>query len=149
MRLPSEKAVGIRLAVSGVWRSRHRHGARHGMPCRYATMRTTARRLRWFAALTFALVVGSGSPAFAQPTPQELIVDGLVPGDRFGFAVAAAATSIAVGAPSASTAESAVYLFEAQAGKWVLTTAFTSTSPVERDLYGASVAMEDDVIVIG
>jgi hypothetical protein len=119
------------------------------MPLPYATGRTTARRLRALAALTVVLVVGFGSPAWAQSTPQELVVEELNPGDRFGVAVAAAATSIAVGAPSASTAESAVYLFEGQAGKWVLTTAFNSTSPVERNLFGAAVALEEDVIVIG
>ena len=119
------------------------------MPCLDATMRTTARRLRSLAAVTFVLVVGFGSPAWAQPTPQELVAEDVAAGDRFGTAVAASATSIAVGAPSASTAESAVYLFEAQAGKWILTTAFNSTSPVERNLFGASVAIEEDVIVIG
>ena len=119
------------------------------MPCLYAAMRTTARRLRSLAALTFVLVVGFGSPAWAQPTPQELVADGLGEGDRFGAAVAAAATTIVVGAPSTTSSETAAYIFEAQAGKWVLTTAFSTTGGSDRNRLGASVAIENDVIVVG
>ncbi|MCC6191100.1 MAG: hypothetical protein IT318_18930 [Anaerolineales bacterium] len=95
-----------------------------------------------------AYLVNAGTGAvdqvFAKPTPMDA--------DFFGFSVAAAITNVVVGAPNdelggAPQNYGVVYLFDSASGALVHT--FPHPTPAANDLFGSSVAIAGDTLVVG
>lgn len=83
---------------------------------------------------------------------QRVLATGGLPGDLFGETVALEGTWMAVGAPGKDvfgTESGAVYLFELRGGAWVQTQMIAPTLSVDYDLFGSSIAMDQDVLVVG
>jgi cysteine-rich repeat protein len=73
-------------------------------------------------------------------------------GDFFGAAIAGDGDTVAVGAPFDSTAAphaGAVYLFSRSTGQVLAGDPLVSSNPMERELFGAAVAMSANLIVVG
>jgi hypothetical protein len=68
---------------------------------------------------------------------------------RFGEALAMQGATAFVGAPGASSATGRVYVLEEQGGQWVETTQLTAGASAPGDLFGSSVAIDDDTLIIG
>lgn len=87
---------------------------------------------------------GEVDQLFAKPTPMDA--------DFFGFSVAVAMTNVVVGAPNdelggAPQNYGVVYLFDSVSGTLVHT--FPHPTPAANDLFGSSVAVAGDTLVVG
>lgn len=70
-------------------------------------------------------------------------------GDRFGYAVAIDGDVAVVGAPGKEMSRGAAYVFVRAAGLWTQTAKLVAEDRQPSDLFGASVAIAGDVIVVG
>ncbi len=76
------------------------------------------------------------------------------PGDRFGLRVALSGDTLAVGAPykqapPGGSAAGAVYLFQRQGEAWVQQALLASPDGAPFDLFGSSLALQGDTLVVG
>jgi hypothetical protein len=74
-----------------------------------------------------------------------------VPADsgRFGQAIVLAGNSAAISAPTADGGKGAVYLFKRSGSQWALDTMIQPADADEKAAFGASIAMQGDLMVIG
>ncbi len=89
-----------------------------------------------------------------QPPQRRLTLSNPVPttGDFFGAAIAVEGDTVAVGAPFDSSARNkagAVYLFRRSTGELLEGEPLVSPVAAERELFGAAIAMSDELIVVG
>ena len=96
--------------------------------------------------LVFVLNATTGSVQHVLHSPAP------VAGDQFGFSVGAVLTAVVVGAPrvdvnGVNTNEGAAYLFDALTGNLIF--AYPHPQPVNTDLFGSSVAIISDTVIIG
>lgn len=71
------------------------------------------------------------------------------PGDGFGQAVAADGETIVVGAPLAEGRKGAVYVFVREGNQWRETSRLTAADGMANDVFGQSVAISGETLVIG
>jgi hypothetical protein len=81
---------------------------------------------------------------------QKLVVSGLQPEARFGFAVALSGDLLLVGAPGHPTFDAgAAYVFELSGGTWVQTAQLTASDASAGAGFGSSAAVEGGLALIG
>ena len=107
------------------------------------------------AGLPFgAFAVGGAPPADVSAQSISVILPGgLAAGDHLGAAVAMHGNLVAIGAPyddvAALTNCGMVYVYERRGLSWALIAQLTPADPASGDLFGSSVAVYNDTIVIG
>lgn len=111
-------------------------------------MTRTLRLLsRAFAA---AAVLAPAAPALAGEV--QLLPAEAAPGDEIGSAVAIHGDTAVVGAPLSDLAgldAGAVFVFERQGGAWVQQATLLSPAPADHEVFGISVAIHGDRILVG
>lgn len=104
--------------------------------------------------LTFLFILSIQLTAFAATSTTEFVLPGQSSGDQAGFAVAISGNTAVVGAPyaSANRSESGlayVFVRAASAGTWGLQAILSASDGETGDMFGYSVAIVDDLIVVG
>ena len=82
----------------------------------------------------------------------ELTADPPVEGSSFGYSVALAGDRALIGAPGngdAGTDSGGAYVFEFSGGTWTQTATLTASDTAEDDLFGWSVALDGDRVLVG
>ena len=69
-------------------------------------------------------------------------------GDEFGYAVSLSSSNAAIGAPNAAKGEGQVYVFNHEA-QWTDVATLSQETPVEGDLFGSAVGLDEDTLVAG
>ena len=86
------------------------------------------------------------------PLVQRYAPDGLI-NDNFGYSVAISGDYAVVGSPfndiDGKNNQGAAYVFKRENGTWTLNQKITATTGQEGDLFGYSVAIEGDYIIVG
>ena len=101
---------------------------------------------------SFALLLGlSAAPAVGGLTESFLIRDGFsgVGGDAFGYSVAYDGETMAIGAPGVDSNKGAVYLYEQTGASVSLRKLLIPDDLVANDLFGFSVDVDGDTLVVG
>lgn len=80
---------------------------------------------------------------------QKLIASDPADNARFGRAVAIDGDTVAVGAPGLSTSTGAVYVFTRSGTTWTQQQKLTASDAATDDMFGVSVALDGDTIVVG
>jgi hypothetical protein len=80
---------------------------------------------------------------------QKLVASDGTPGDAFGASVAIRGDRIVVGAPRANALQGSAYVFSRRGSTWREQQKLTARSGAAFDLFGISVAISDDTIVVG
>ena len=84
---------------------------------------------------------------------QQLVASDAVRFNQFGASVAIDGDNLVIGAPQFSVfgndEESTAYVFTRTGDTWTETQQLTATGRVEGDLFGGSVAIEDDTVIVG
>ncbi|HET7569116.1 MAG TPA: Ig-like domain-containing protein [Gammaproteobacteria bacterium] len=84
---------------------------------------------------------------------QELTLDGGVPGDRFGMAVALSGDTAFVSAPYVqvgdTASQGAVYVYKNSGGTWVQSQMITASDGVSKDYFGNQIAADGDTVAVG
>ncbi len=105
------------------------------------------------ALLCCALSVGAVASASAQCTPsQQLLAPDAMLGDRFGLGVAISADRAVVGAREGDSITSntgAVYIYRREGHAWVFEAKIVADDGADGDLFGFSVAIDGETIVVG
>jgi len=78
-----------------------------------------------------------------------LVPDDVMAGDQFGKSVDLDGSTVVAGAPGVDQAEGAVYVYEPEAGTWTEQARLTLDAGTPDDLFGFSVAISGDTIVVG
>jgi len=98
---------------------------------------------------------GSDSPQTSQQIVAQLVQQGYlkasntVAGDLFGYSVALAGDTLAVGVPSEDSASGAVYVFTRINGVWSQQAYVKASNPGGFDLFGSSIALAGDTLAVG
>lgn len=80
---------------------------------------------------------------------QKLVASDGGSGHAFGSSVSLYGNTLAIGAPSASSARGAVYVFKAREGIWIQDQKIVAPDGATGDAFGASIAMSDGTLAIG
>jgi len=72
-----------------------------------------------------------------------------VPDDFFGYAVSVSGHTAVVGAPQVANERGAAWVYRVEGGDWVEEQELVAPNLGQEDYFGASVAVSDDVIVVG
>jgi hypothetical protein len=117
-----------------------------------------ALRLLTLAVLSLTISAcggGNDSPQTAQQVVAQLVQQGYLKasntttGDSFGYSVALAGDTLAVGAIDEASASGAVYVFTRTGNDWTQK-AYVKSSNTERfDLFGSSIALAGDTLAVG
>jgi hypothetical protein len=100
-------------------------------------------------ALLGLLAVSAGATPVVHQTARLLAPD-LVGNDFYGTAVAISRTTAVVGAPDQNTSRGAAYVFvRTSPGQWSEQAKLVSPAPAANELFGASVTISGDTIVVG
>jgi hypothetical protein len=99
-------------------------------------------------AATFLLIALLGAHGFAQCQRQKLVASDGQRSDQFGCAVAIDSDWAAIGAHYASTG-GAVYMFQRVGSSWVQTQKLTANDPAGNNIFGNTLAMAGNVLVVG
>jgi FG-GAP repeat len=112
------------------------------------TMKAFARRGTFLLlpiVLAFCL-----PPAALCETPEKLTPSGAPPNESFGYSVAVSGETLVVGAPAISGGVgNAAYVFTRRQGGWVQVAELTQSDAETSDLFGLSVAIDGEAIVVG
>jgi hypothetical protein len=154
--------VGVKASQRGVLNpavsTPFRLGSKLGIGDPFSYTGTIDEPSIWARALTPAEIVaieaegGNGKCTFVPVQSAQLLASNSATNDWFGFAVDIDAARIVVGAPykSATTQYSgAAYVFVRSGSNWVQEAILTASDGAPVDLFGYSVAISGDTIVVG
>lgn len=104
-------------------------------------------------AAAAVLLAALARPAAATFETASVTSDDIAAADDFGYGVALEGTTMAIGAPfadiGANANQGAVYIFEQVGGAWQQVQKLTAADGTANDLFGWSVAMSGDRLVVG